>query len=138
MCSEVTDMLNEERVKHMVKLASHESGRGAEEMKVSSYFRKDYVGMNMIFTFLWVTIGYVILAGLLAITYMDVLMNEFGLLELAILLAAAVAIYLALVVGYCIYARSYYKKKHLTARKNTMRYKKQLERLTHMYEREEV
>ena len=92
----------------------------------------------MIFTFLWVTIGYAILAGLLAITYMDVLMEQFGLLQLVILLAVVVAIYLALIMGYCIYARSHYKKKHLTARKNAMRYKRQLERLTQMYEREEV
>ena len=131
-------MLNEERVKHMVKLASYEAGLGAEEMKASSYFRKDYVGMNMIFTFLWVTIGYVILGGLLVITYMDVLMEQFGLLQIVILLAVVVVIYFALVMSYCFYARSHYKKKHLIARKNVMRYKRQLAKLTQMYEREEV
>ena len=39
-------MLNERRVKHMVKLASYESKRGKEDMKINSYFKKDYVSFN--------------------------------------------------------------------------------------------
>ena len=34
-------MLNEERVKMMIKLASYEEGQGKEDFKVNSYYRKD-------------------------------------------------------------------------------------------------
>lgn len=60
-------MLDEKRVKLMTKLALYEETQGKDDFKVSEYYRKDYVGMHMICTFLWVTIGYVCLAGLLAL-----------------------------------------------------------------------
>ena len=55
MRDEVTIMLNEKRVKHMVKLASYEEKGGTEEIKISSYFRKDYVSFNVLVSLLWVT-----------------------------------------------------------------------------------
>ena len=36
-------MLNEERVKHMVKLAFYETTDGKEELKAGSYYKKDYI-----------------------------------------------------------------------------------------------
>lgn len=41
-------MLNEERVKMMIKLASYEEGQGKEDFKVNSYYRKDYVSFRTI------------------------------------------------------------------------------------------
>ena len=48
-------MLDEKRVKLMTKLALYEETQGKDDFKVSEYYRKDYVGMHMICTFLWVT-----------------------------------------------------------------------------------
>ena len=53
-------MLNEERVKHMVKLADYETKRGNEEMKISSYFKKDYISMNTLASLVWMTIAYIL------------------------------------------------------------------------------
>ena len=39
-------MLNEERVKLMVQLASYEQKEGKEDFKVSSYYKKDYVSFQ--------------------------------------------------------------------------------------------
>ena len=39
-------MLNEERVKLMVQLASYEQKEGKEDFKVSSYYKKDYVSFH--------------------------------------------------------------------------------------------
>ena len=50
-------MLNEERVKMMIKLASYEEGQGKEDFKVNSYYRKDYVSFRTIVTLIWTTIG---------------------------------------------------------------------------------
>ena len=57
-------MLNEERVKMMIKLASYEEGQGKEDFKVNSYYRKDYVSFHTIVTLIWTTIGYGLAVGL--------------------------------------------------------------------------
>lgn len=57
-------MLNEERVKMMIKLASYEEGQGKEDFKVNSYYRKDYVSFRTIVTLIWTTIGYGLAVGL--------------------------------------------------------------------------
>lgn len=138
VCSEVTRMLNEERVKHMVKLASYESKEGTEDLKVSAYFKKDYVGMNMLFTFLWVTFGYAILVGILAITYMDFILEGLTIFKAIVLLGSLVLVYIVLVVAYCVFAKVHYKKIHFKARQHVKTYKKELEKLSQMYEKEEV
>ena len=43
MCLEVMLMLNERRVKHMVKLAMYENKEGREELKTSKFYKKDYI-----------------------------------------------------------------------------------------------
>ena len=66
-------MLNEKRVKHMVKLASYETKFGTEDLKVSTYFKNDYISLNLLFTFLWTTVSYALIIVLLGLTYMDLL-----------------------------------------------------------------
>ena len=56
-------MLNEERVKLMVQLASYEQKEGKEDFKVSSYYKKDYVSFHRLATMIWTTIGYWIASG---------------------------------------------------------------------------
>ena len=53
-------MLNEDKVKLMTRMAMYESKEGAEDFKISSYYRKDYSSFHTIVTIIWVTIGYMI------------------------------------------------------------------------------
>ena len=39
-------MLNEERVKMMIKLASYEEGQGKEDFKVNSYYRNCHIDLD--------------------------------------------------------------------------------------------
>ena len=43
----------------MTRLALYEQNEGREDMKISAYYKKDYVSMKMIATFIWTTVGYV-------------------------------------------------------------------------------
>ena len=49
-------MLDERKVKLMTKLALYEETHGKEDFKISEYYRKDYVGLHSICSFLWVTV----------------------------------------------------------------------------------
>ena len=64
-------MLNENRVKLMTRMAAYEEKKGKEDIPISSYYRKDYVGLNVLITILWTTIGYGLFLGLVLIGGMD-------------------------------------------------------------------
>ena len=45
-------MLDERKVKLMTKLALYEETHGKEDFKISSYYRKDYASLHVIYAFL--------------------------------------------------------------------------------------
>ena len=129
-------MLNEKRVKHMVKLASYETKYGTEDMKVSTYFKNDYISLNLLFTFLWTTISYVIVAALLILSYMDFLLEDLTLQKIIYIGGTAVGAYVVLLIVTLVIAGRYYRKKHLKARKHMKVFRGNLESLEHIYEQE--
>ena len=52
-------MLDERKVKLMTQLALYDQTQGKEDFKISEYYRKDYAGVHILYTVLWVTIGYI-------------------------------------------------------------------------------
>ena len=95
-------MLNEERVKHMVKLSFYETKKGSEEIKINSYRRKTYLRLNLLWSFLWVTIAYVALIGLIAITFVWNLVENLGRFQITVILAALAGIFLVILIAYLI------------------------------------
>ena len=124
-------MLNEKRVKHMVKLASYEEKGGTEEIKISSYFRKDYVSFNVLVSLLWVTLGYVSLVALICFAIMEKLVENMSFTNMVLLIITIVA-------GYLFTLLRFYKKKHQKASHGVKKYIRDLEVLEKMYEREEA
>lgn len=131
-------MLNEKRVKHMVKLASYENKRGREEIKISSFFRKDYVSFNVLISLLWVTLGYLSLVGLVCLTFLKKIVENITFWGVAVLVAAIIVGYLLSLALYGVGAVRFYKKKHQMAKSGIKKYIRDLEILEKMYEREEA
>ena len=129
-------MVDEKRVKLMTKLALYEETQGKDDFKVSEYYRKDYVGMHMICTFLWVTIGYVCLAGLLALAGMDAIISKMSVGFLITLMIVAVAGYFVLLILFLSLTSRIYNKKHQHARNRVKMYNHDLIKLLKMYEKE--
>ncbi|MFR8672646.1 MAG: hypothetical protein ACLVFI_08565 [Christensenellales bacterium] len=129
-------MLDEKRVKLMTKLALYEETQGNDDFKVSGYYRKDYVGMHMIGTFLWVTIGYVCLAGLLVLAGMDAIISKMSVGFLITLMIVAVAGYFVLLILFLSLTSRIYNKKHQHARNRVKMYNHDLIKLLKMYEKE--
>lgn len=131
-------MLNEERVKHMVKLAFYESTDGKEELKTSSYFKKDYISYNVLWSVIWMTIVYVLLMVLLGMTYMGILVENFSIVTVVIVGCAVVGIYIALLITYIVVSKKFYKKKHARAYHHVKKFKKDLTELEMLYEKEDI
>lgn len=130
-------MLNEERVKHMIKLADYETKKGSEEMKISSYFKKDYISMNTLGALVWMTIAYILCVVAIWLSvrgFVTVELTETQILSLVVLI---VGFYLMLFVIYMIIARRFYKKKHARAYHRIKKFKEDLAVLERMYEKED-
>lgn len=131
-------MLNEKRVKHMVKLASYESRNGTEEIKISSYFRKDYVSYNVLISLVWTTLGYISLVAILCLSYMQKIVEDLSFSSIVTVVIVIVVGYILSLIMYGVIAARHYKKKHLTAKNNVKKYLHNLDILEKMYEREEA
>ena len=131
-------MLNEKRVKHMVELAMYETKGGTEELKTSSYYKKDYVSFNVIWSIIWMTIAYLIVAVLFFIAKMEMLMNEFSLVMALKMAGGAIGIYVVLLVIYINVSKFFYKKKHARSYHRVKQFKKGLEILQDMYQEEKL
>ena len=130
-------MLNEERVKHMIKLADYETKKGNEEMKISSYFKKDYISMKTLGSIVWMTIAYILCVVAIWLSvreFVTVELTENQILSLVVLIAG---FYIMLFVMYMIIARRFYKKKHARAYHRMKKFKEDLAVLERMYEKED-
>lgn len=129
-------MLNEKRIKLMVKLASYEAKEGKEDLKISSYYRKDYTSFHVLYTLLWVTVGYVIAAGVIILVEMERLLENMTMHSMIMILAGVAAGYIAVLILYGLAAYYLYRKKHNQARQRVRQYNHDLIVLNKMYEKE--
>ena len=130
-------MLNETRVKHMTKMAFYESKGGSEDLKVSSYYKKDYIGFNTFWSGLWMTLAYIALVAIVVITFMSELLEQLTSKQLTAITLCFLGIYLILLITYVRYAKNIYKRKHARAYHRVKKFKDELEQLEQMYEKED-
>lgn len=129
-------MLDKKRIRLMSKTAMYEKHHIREDLKISSYYKKDYSSMNTVLTLLWVTIGYLIVAGVIVFLNMDSLLENLTLQKLVVIVGVAVASYLILLIVYGISAASYYKRKHSNSKQRVKKYYRDLNRLSKMMKKE--
>lgn len=129
-------MLDERRVRRMTKLASYEAKKGKEDIKISVYFRKDYISLNVISTLLWVTLGYLLFAVLVVLSCIERLMESFTIAKLIGLGAIMLIGYVVVMILYSVIAKKYFRKKHEEARERVKEYGRDLMIMEKLYEKE--
>lgn len=129
-------MLDERRVKLMTRMASYEQNKGKEDFKISAYYRKDYVSLHRLYSFFWMTIGYVLVWALIILGGFDTWMEKLSLQLILILGLIAVVGYLIVLIVYLVAASEFYNKKHQDARMRVKKYNHDLTRLLKIYEKE--
>jgi len=130
-------MLNEERVKHMTKLAFYEAKGGSEDLKVSFYYKKDYIGFQTFWSVFWMTIAFIALTVLLVLSFMGNILEMLSSKQLTTIVFALLGIYMVLLIAYIRHAKQLSKKRHAKAYHRVKRFKDELEQLEKLYEKEE-
>lgn len=125
-------MLDHKRIRLMAKMSMYEKKSAEEDLKISSYYRKDYSSLNTLITVLWITVGYVIVAGLFVLCNLDTILESLSITKLLLMAAIAVGAYLVMIIIYCVCVSSFYKSKHSKAKQRVKKYYRDLARLEKM------
>ena len=129
--------MNQERVRLMTRLAAYEQDKGKDYMKMDQYFRKDYLALHMIKTFLCSTLAFAVLF-LLSVCYrMEDWFQELYQGDYTGYLVKLVAEYVLFVLFYQIVAWIVYSLRYKKGHKLQRQYHSQLKKLEKIYEKEE-
>ncbi len=93
-------MINNRKVRIMTKLAIYEKGEGKEDLKINNYFRRDYLRNNFLKTFVAVTIGFVLIAGMRVVYKLEYIIQNAINLDYALIIKQLVGLYVLLLTVY--------------------------------------
>lgn len=122
-------MLNEDKVKLMTHVAMYEKHSGRKNMKMTKYFRGDYVSWNMIKTAVAITIAYMLTAGCWVLYHLEYLMENLYTMDLVELVRQVLVYYIAVLVGYMILSYIIYTVKYSKAMKSLKRFRSSLKKI---------
>ena len=129
-------MLNEERVKLMTEMAKYENTLGEEDLKISTYYKKDYTSLHTLITILWLTVGYGLVVALAILSDLEKLMSSLTMERVILLGIMIIGVYIAVVIAYCIIAVSFYNNQYSKAKQRVKVYYRSLSRLGKLYMKE--
>ena len=130
-------MLNEKRVKHMVKLSFYETKGGSEEIRISRLRKKTYVTLQVLWSIAWMTIAFALTVVLVGMAAMNGIILHLTSRDKYTIIAFLGACYLGLLIFYLVKASKTYKLKHARAHRRVMQFKEDLSELERMYDKEE-
>ena len=129
-------MINEKKVILMTKLASYEEKQGQKIRKVHSYYRGDYVVVQIFKSFIAVTIAFAIIFGLYVLYDFDIFMQDIYKIDLLSFAKNVLTYYLVALGVYAFITLVISTIKYYQVRRSLNIYYKNLNKLTIFYNRE--
>ncbi len=126
-------MLNEERVILMTRMAAYEKGENKENVKVGSYFRSDYLSVQLLKSVVCSSIVFLIVLGLYVLYDFEVFMQDLYKLDLLAMGMDVLKYYLITVVGYGLIVYLACSVRYAKARKSLKSYYQNLKKLNALY-----
>lgn len=111
-------MLNEEKVILMTKLAAYEQRKGKKSIRISRYFRSDYLALQMLKTLFYTTISYGIMFGLYLLYNFENLTENLYEIDLIGLVKQILMLYVVFVAVSCVVTYILYSYRYMKARKS--------------------
>lgn len=125
-------MLDKRKIRLMARAAIYDKEYGEEDLKITGYYQKDYVSLNVWITLIWVTAGFFLTAALLFISNSESIVEGITIVRLLLLAAIVLAAYLSLMIIYGIGVSTFYRKRHAQAKQRVKKYMRDLSRLEKM------
>ena len=130
-------MVNEERLRHMIKMASFDAKHGKACKPMIQYSRSDYVSLQMIRSFIAGSIAFALLVGLWALYSMDALMQMINSMDIPAFIVSIVIKYVIFMLIYLMATYLVSQVKYTTGRRKVKKYYNNVKKVNKIYEREE-
>ncbi len=127
-------MLSQERIKLMTKMAAYEENEGKTYMSIGSYFRSDYMGMQVLRSIIGATFAYLIICGLYVYYHLETLMQDIYKMDLVAFGRQVLLYYIIFVVAYALLTYVVYSFRYSKAKRSLKRYYRHLKQLAAIYD----
>lgn len=129
-------MLNEERIKLMTKMAAYEENEGRKNMATGSYFRGDYIEMQILKSVFSATVAYLVLFAMFIYYDFEMFMQDIYKMDLVEFGKNVLLYYFIFVVAYAVISYIVYSYRYSKAKKSLKRYFYNLKQLAALYDLE--
>lgn len=126
-------MIDEQRVILMTHLASYEQGEGRKYVKTGSYFRSDYIAVQMLKSLIFGTIAFCILVGLYILYDFENFMQNLYKIDLFAFAGNIVVYYVIMAVVYLVATYVIATWRYVNAKKSLKSYYHNLKKLGSLY-----
>lgn len=130
-------MLDERKIRLMTKLARYETGEGKENLRISGYYRSDYLGIALFKNFFLASIGYLVILLLIASYFSEYLLDNLHKMNLLLLAVAVVGGYIITLTVYSVVTYTIYSLRYSKAKRSVKGYGQKLAELEKLYGTEE-
>lgn len=127
-------MLSQERIKLMTKMAAYEENEGKKYMSIGSYFRSDYMGMQVIRSVICGTLAFFLLAGLYVYYHFETMMQDIYKMDLLLLGRRVLFYYIVFIAAYSVIAYVIYSFRYSRAKRSLKHYYYHLKQLAAIYD----
>ncbi len=127
-------MLSQERIKLMTKMAAYEENEGKKYMSIGSYFRSDYMGMQVIRSVISGTLAFFLLAGLYIYYHFETMMQDIYKMDLLLLGRRVLFYYIVFIAAYGVITYVIYSFRYSRAKRSLKHYYYHLKQLAAIYD----
>lgn len=120
----------------MTKMACYEADEGRKNVAVGSYFRGDYIGLQVIKSIVSGTIAFVIIFAMFILYDFEVFMADIYKMDLLDFAKTVIIDYLIFTAVYAVISYGVYTYKYTKARRSLKMYYNNLKKLAYLYDRE--
>ena len=131
-------MVNMRKVRLMTKLAIYEKKEGKEDIRLGNFFRRDYVRLKNLQNIVIVTIGYLLILGMIGAYRMEYLIKEAVNLDYVGIGKLILGVYVIIITVYVMVALVGYSLYYDYSRKKLSKYFRMLRLLRSMYQEEQT
>jgi ACR3 family arsenite efflux pump ArsB len=129
-------MLNNNKIRLMTKLAVYENKEGKEDIRLSKYFKTDYVRYQVLKSIICATVGFTLILLLIFIYKSEYIIKNAITMNYKIIGSYVLGFYIMVVAVYGLASIVGYSIKYDQSRKKLSRYFKLLKRLSKFYNEE--
>ena len=126
-------MINEERTKLMTRLALYENKEGKKELQITRYFQGDYVAVQMLWSFVYGTVAFIIIAGLCALYNIEELMLNLFSMDILYFARNILVVYIVFIAAYLGICNTYLSNRYSKYKKRVNKYLLKLKELYRHY-----